>query len=279
MPDNPLGQHTVYRDQYAPELLFGINRADSRGKISDKDEVLPMYGFDLWRAYELSWLDSSGKPVSALLEFTVDCHSPCIIESKSLKLYLNSLNQMRFTDREMARNLITRDLAGVLGLEPQLELFDVDNHARQWQAGLPAGNSLDQQALEIQHYHPAAQLLSLVGSAKKEVITEHVYSNLFRSNCPVTGQPDWATVCISYQGQQINHQSLLAYLVSYRRHAGFHEECAERIFRDISKHCSPQELQVSLYFLRRGGIDINPVRSSTQLPGPTTGFPKRLLRQ
>ncbi|MDT8428569.1 MAG: NADPH-dependent 7-cyano-7-deazaguanine reductase QueF [Pseudomonadales bacterium] len=277
MSDNPLGRASTYPDQYAPELLFGIDRAGTRQQMAAKEATLPMYGCDLWRAYELSWLDPMGKPMVALLEFVVDCHSPRIIESKSLKLYLNSLNQMRFADREAVKNLLINDLAPVLGLQPQLSLQDVDGQFQQWQVIPPGGQSLDQQILEVQNYHPDENLLSLLKPGQE--IEEHVYSNLFRSNCPVTGQPDWATVCISYQGQQINHQSLLAYLISYRQHAGFHEQCAERIFRDISLCCAPRQLQVSLYFLRRGGIDINPVRSSIKLSQPGPALRKRLLRQ
>ena len=258
--DSSLGREVRYPDQYDAGLLFPIPRAAARGEIGIDDAALPFVGHDRWHAYELSWLDAGGLPQVAVATFQVPCNSPNLIESKSFKLYLNSLNSRRFAHRDALRDCLQHDLGACAGaavevaftLPPML----AEGHAR----------SLDDQQLEIDCYGPPrADYLQADGG---QVVEEVLTSALLKSNCPVTGQPDWASVDIAYCGPAIDRAGLLRYLVSFRDHAEFHEQCVERIFADISARCAPQWLSVHARYTRRGGLDINPVRASANAPLP-----------
>lgn len=254
--NNPLGQTTAYPNNYDAGLLFPIPRMQSRAELGIGDP-LPFRGYDAWRAYELSWLDNRGKPVVAVGEFLFPVTSTNLVESKSLKLYLNSLNQERFDSLEEVERLIARDLGSAAQCTVVVKLWSLREAGSLLAA--PDGTCLDSLDIAPEIYTPAPQLL---GPDQRGQVTETLYSDLFRSNCPVTSQPDWGTVVIHYEGQGIDHGSLLRYLVSFRNHEGFHEECAERIFRDLQTRCAPQSLSVSINFLRRGGLEINPIRST-----------------
>lgn len=269
--DTPLGRQSVPALDYAPELLCPIPRAETRREWLTVGDSPPFVGVDVWHAYELSWLDPRGKPRVALARFEVPCASPCLIESKSLKLYLNSLNQSRFESAAAVRALVERDLSAAAGAAVGVSLCSVAAAAL-FQPVVAAGESLDDLDVSTDVYHPDPDLLTV---ASTESLAEQLYTELFRSVCPVTGQPDWATVVIGYRGPVIDRPGLLRYLISYRGHAGFHEQCVERIFVDLRARCRPEALSVRAHFLRRGGLDINPCRSS-ELQGLA---PMRLLRQ
>jgi 7-cyano-7-deazaguanine reductase len=219
---------------------------------------LPFQGWDIWNAYELSWLDTRGKPLVACAEFWMPATSPNIIESKSFKLYLNSLNQQRFADSDELRMTLQRDLQQCLGAELEVNL-QLPEYWGESEEGPQVGCCLDELPVAIEHYLPAPELLRL---QSEQVVSERLFSRLLRSRCPVTGQPDWATVQIDYTGAAIDRAGLLAYIVSFRQHQDFHEQCIERIFADIMQRCAPQRLSVYGRYLRRGGLDINPYRSS-----------------
>ncbi len=271
-PDHsPLGKDTVYADRYNPRLLFPIPRADQRAEIGVA-ENLPFHGVDIWNAYELSWLDPHGKPVVAMAEFQVPASSPYIIESKSFKLYLNSLAQERIADAETLAHTLRHDLSAAAEALVGVTLREV-TASRHGLSDLD-GQLLDGQSIAIDHYGPPqADFLLLHPDAN--AVEESLVSHLLRSNCPVTGQPDWASVQIAYRGAPIDHAGLLRYLVSFRDHNEFHEQCVERIFMDITRRCMPQRLSVYARYTRRGGLDINPFRSST----PTTPDNLRSARQ
>ena len=258
-----LGKASAYVDQYDASLLFPIPRADKRAEIGAVQA--PFFGADMWTAYELSWLNLRGKPQVALAHITVPCESPCIVESKSFKLYLNSFNNTRFLDAREVRERIRADLNAVVGggvgiktLGP--ELFD--NEPIHEMDGL----NLDRLDVDCIHYTPTPELL--FAEFDEAPVTETLTSNLLKSNCLVTGQPDWGSVQIAYSGPQINQEGLLQYLVSFRNHNEFHEQCVERIFMDVWTRCKPIKLSVYARYTRRGGLDINPFRCSypAQLP-------------
>jgi len=277
--DNLLGQKTAYPDRYAPDLLFPVARGVNRMQLNITDEALPFHGFDLWHAYELSWLNADGKPVVAVGEFIIPCQSPNLVESKSLKLYLNSLNQMRIESLAVACELICRDLAIALGMTPVVRLSElsnrhVDSDTCNFDISTIEGTSLDALAVETDIFLPDPSLLEI---AESDPVDEILYSDLFRSNCPVTGQPDWGTVVMKYRGNQIDHRALLRYIISFRNHQGFHEHCVEMMFRDITQYCQPEVLTLTIHFLRRGGLDINPIRST--LPVNMQEKFARLIRQ
>ncbi|MES3006378.1 MAG: NADPH-dependent 7-cyano-7-deazaguanine reductase QueF [Pseudomonadota bacterium] len=274
MTTNPLGLPTSYPSRYAPELLFAIPRTINRNNLGFDAEKLPFLGFDVWRAYEISWLNLRGKPVVAIGEFVVPCDSPNIVESKSLKLYLNSLNQTQFFDIAAVKKLLTDDLSRVAGSTIAVRLFPA-NHYDELKVTLPLGRCLDDLDIQVNCYTPTPQHLKVDANC---IISETLYSELFRSNCPVTGQPDWGTIVISYHGPAIDHRGLLAYLVSFRAHEGFHEDCVEHVFRDISTNCATESLQVSINFLRRGGLEINPIRFSNTYPSSLPSL-ERFVRQ
>ena len=253
-----LGKDTVYADHYDPSLLFPIPRAEKRAEIGVGD-TLPFHGVDVWNAYELSWLDPRGKPVVAMAEFRVPATSPNIIESKSFKLYLNGFAQEKVADADTLAATLAGDLSQVAGaaVAVRLSKASASNHAL---ADLD-GHLLDTQAIEIVHYGPP-EAEFLHADAGAAPISETVLSHLLRSNCPVTGQPDWGSVQISYRGAPIEHAGLLRYLVSFRNHNEFHEQCVERIYVDLMARCAPEQLSVYARYTRRGGLDINPFRSS-----------------
>jgi 7-cyano-7-deazaguanine reductase len=255
--DAPLGHDTGYPDAYQPALLYSVPRAPQRARLGIA-EALPFTGADLWTAYELTWLDARGKPQVALASLEVPAESPAIVESKSMKLYLGSFAQTRFAEPGEVSVAITHDLTQATGapvrvvLErpghfPGLELRELD------------GIDLDSQDVECTAYDVDATLLRTRERDAAETLT----TNLFRSMCPVTGQPDIASVQVSYEGPQLDRGALLRYLVSYRCHAGFHEHCVERIFVDLKARCRPRKLAVYARFTRRGGLDINPFRTDT----------------
>ncbi|HET6431780.1 NADPH-dependent 7-cyano-7-deazaguanine reductase QueF [Dyella sp.] len=256
--DSQLGKATVYADRYDPSLLFPIPRAAKRAEIG-VTEPLPFHGVDIWNAYEFSWLDARGKPVAAIAEFRVPARSPNIIESKSFKLYLNGFAQERMADASQLIATLERDLSAAAGAPVVAELSlpssvvhairDLDGH------------SLDEQALDIDHYGPPRP--DYLRTRGADPLDEALVSDLLRSNCPVTGQPDWGSVQIRYRGRPIDREGLLRYLVSFRTHNEFHEQCVERIYADVMARCAPEQLSVYARYTRRGGLDINPFRSSS----------------
>jgi 7-cyano-7-deazaguanine reductase len=260
-----LGKTSAYVDQYDASLLFPIPRAGKRAEIG-LGANLPFLGADMWTAFELSWLNLRGKPQVALVHFTIPCESPNIIESKSFKLYLNSFNNTAFADAAavLARLRVDVNEAAWRGAVVQssvgVRLVPMENFDREPVHELD-GLSLDRLDVDCTRYTPAPDLLR-VALDDEAPVAEVLTSNLLKSNCLVTGQPDWGSVQISYSGAQIDHEGLLQYLVSFRNHNEFHEQCVERIFCDIWTHCKPQRLAVYARYTRRGGLDINPFRTS-----------------
>ncbi|MDP5240217.1 NADPH-dependent 7-cyano-7-deazaguanine reductase QueF [Uliginosibacterium sp. 31-16] len=260
VPENsPLGRATDYCSEYAPHLLFPIPRQQKRDELGLQPDSLPFMGEDLWNAYELSWLNPRGKPVVAIGEFRVPAHSPRLIESKSLKLYLNSFNQTRMDNAEAVSATIARDLSGAAGGSVQVLITPLERKPRR-AMGYVQGVCLDGQDIEVTQYSPQPDLLR--ADAAREVRDEWLFSHLLKSNCLVTGQPDWGTVVIRYSGAALDREALLRYIISFREHNEFHEQCVERIFTDILRQCAPRELAVWARYTRRGGLDINPFRSN-----------------
>ncbi|AZZ45022.1 NADPH-dependent 7-cyano-7-deazaguanine reductase QueF [Pseudomonadaceae bacterium SI-3] len=256
---SPLGKSSAYVATYSPEQLFPIPRAPKWAELGLTAETLPYGGVDIWNCYELSWLLPSGKPVVAIGEFSIPADSPNIIESKSFKLYLNSLNQSVFESRQALVDVMTRDLSAAAGKPVGVRLRTLDEVAEEGIAALD-GLCIDDLDVTIEDYDsPRPELLR---SDSGRQVEERVYSHLLKSNCPVTGQPDWGTVVIEYRGAALDHGSLLAYLVSFRQHADFHEQCVERIFLDLQRVLRPDRLSVHARYVRRGGLDINPYRST-----------------
>jgi len=259
-----LGKVATYADRYDPALLYPLPRAAQRALIGVTDRPI-FLGADLWTAYELSWLNARGKPQVALGRFTVPSESTHLVESKSLKLYLNSFNNTVFADIDAVRQTLQKDLSeavwrgGVVKSSVGVQLMSPEQYAKEKIAEMD-GLSLDRLDLDCSHYQPAPELLS--AASNEAPVTETLYSNLLKSNCLVTGQPDWGSVSISYNGAQIEQAGLLQYIVSFRNHNEFHEHCVERIFMDIWTRCKPTKLTVYARYTRRGGVDINPWRSS-----------------
>ncbi len=253
-----LGRHTPVVEAYSPELLYPISRSDGRHSLGVTGK-LPFCGVDVWYAYELSWLDGGGKPVSRVGRFTIPVTTPNLVESKSFKLYLNSLNSVRFNSESNAKSCILADIGAIAGEEVSLQLFAPDDPVL-------SGHTLEGLCLDAacasvatQAQEPGPDMIQLSTGDIKE---EKLYSHLLRSLCPVTGQPDWATVWIHYRGDAIEHNSLLSYIVAYRQHQEFHEQCVERMFCDISNRCEPEFLHIQAFYTRRGGLDISPFRST-----------------
>lgn len=257
---NPLGESIPSPSKYDPGVLYPIPRWAARSLL-DIDKKLSMHGLDHWHAYELSWLNTKGKPVVAVADFFFNADSENIVESKSLKLYLNSFAQESFASSSEITDVIVNDLSAVSKSQVKVLIHGVENSKFGTDASR-RGKSIDGLDIEIEVYEPDSALLR---TEDELVFDEELRSELFKSNCPVTGAPDWASVQISYTGNRIEEGSLLKYLCSFRQHQGYHEECGERIFRDISIRCQPEELQLSMNFLRRGGLDINVYRSSYPL--------------
>ena len=259
-----LGKASRYVDHYDASLLFPLPRADKRAELG-LGEAMPFFGADIWTAYELSWLNARGKPQLALAHITVPCESPNIIESKSFKLYLNSFNNTVFADEQAVVACLREDLAQALWRGASAPgSVGVRLLGPEWFDREPVheldGLSLDRMDVECRRYMPAPDLLSVLpGDAP---VSEVLVSNLLKSNCLVTGQPDWGSVQISYTGDAIAQEGLLQYLVSFRNHNEFHEQCVERIFMDIWTRCKPLKLTVYARYTRRGGLDINPFRTS-----------------
>jgi 7-cyano-7-deazaguanine reductase len=268
--DLPLGRRVDYPRHYDAALLHPIARTTGRRELALAGRALPFVGHDRWQAYELSWLDPRGKPQVATATFTVPADSPDLVESKSLKLYLNSFNATTFDDHEVVRQRIAADLSAAAGA-PVDVVFGLPPFA-------PADDTavvvIDDQHVDIDHYGPPRADLLVADSG--DAVTEALASALLKSNCPVTGQPDWADLRISYRGPRIERAGLLRYIASFRDHAGFHEQCVERIFVDLFARCAPQALSVEARYTRRGGLDINPWRATPGHPSPQ---PCRSLRQ
>ncbi|MHA3051217.1 NADPH-dependent 7-cyano-7-deazaguanine reductase QueF [Acinetobacter sp. ANC 4640] len=264
-----LGKDTLYPTTYQPEILFPISRSLSRESYANVTGI--QQGCDWWHVFELSWLNAQDIPQVAIGRLRLPATSPNLIESKSLKLYFNSLNFMRFSSKEQLITTVQQDLSKAAEAPVQLTLIDVNHLA----VSQPEGQCLDQLVPERLSGQPDASLLEHTGSGL--MIEEQYYSNLLRSNCPVTGQPDWGTIFIRYRGEEICPESLLAYILSYRQHNGFHEQCVEQIYADIWKTLKPGQLMVYAAYTRRGGLDINPCRVSTEAWLPQT--PVRLARQ
>lgn len=252
----PLGHPTGYPDEYAPSLLFAVPRAPQRAALG-LGTRLPFTGIDLWTAYELTWLDARGKPQVALATLRVPIDSPSIIESKSMKLYLGSFAQTRCAGMGEVSGIIARDLSAAAGAAVGVALEGPSAFDGQPLREL-AGKSIDEEPVGCDAYDVAPELLAAGGDAVAETLT----SRLFRSVCPVTAQPDIASLQLAYRGPRIDRAGLLRYIVSYRRHAGFHEHCVERIFVDVAARCRCEQLTVLARFTRRGGLDINPFRTN-----------------
>jgi 7-cyano-7-deazaguanine reductase len=266
--DSLLGREVAYPAHYDASLLFPIPRAPARAELGI-GAALPFVGHDRWHAYELSWLDARGKPLVATATITVPATSPNLVESKSLKLYLNSLNAARFDSAETLRSRIVDDLSRSAGA-PVGFAFGLPP----FEADVDDATCIDGLDIAIESYGPPdAGLLHADGDGS---VSEVLRSELLKSNCPVTGQPDWASVWIDYRGPRIDRAALLRYLVSFREHAGFHEQCVERVFVDLLARCRPQALSVEARYTRRGGLDINPWRATA---GIAPAAPRRDLRQ
>lgn len=256
-----------YPQTYDAALLFPISRAGARQEIGLASDALPFEGWDLWNAYEMSWLNANGLPQVALLRIKVPCTSPNIIESKSFKLYLNSFNQTRFDSHSDVLACLQRDLSEAAGATVSIEMFAADQFEAE-EISEFKGINIDGLDVSIEHYEPNAELLTH-SSDNKNHTTETLFSRLLKSNCPVTQQPDWACVQIQYTGLAIDQASLLKYIVSFRMHNGFHENCVERIFVDIMQRCHPETLSVFARYTRRGGLDINPWRATPGMSVPS----------
>lgn len=263
-----LGKDTVYKATYDASLIFPISRSENREKLSmpvkKVNGGLPFYGCDTWTGYEVSWLNEKGKPEVAIAEFIIPCESENIVESKSFKLYLNSFNQTKLRGLEEAQLRMQEDLSKGFGADIQVILCGVMDYPLN-QAGL--GDNIDGLDIEVLEYSPNATLLKTL----PEQVTETLNSHLLKSNCPVTNQPDWATLVIEYSGSKIDHEALLKYVISFRGHDDFHEHCVEQIFCDLLSVGEFEKLVVSARYTRRGGLDINPTRSLQ------VGFDKSLI--
>ena len=264
--DSGLGKQTAYPDRYDPALLFPIARAPQRASLGLGD-ALPFHGVDVWNAYELSWLDARGKPDVAIAEIRVPATTPNLVESKSLKFYLAGYHRERI-DRDTLRARIAKDLSAATGGDVAVTLIEPGRFAAMRIDAL-AGESIDALPVSIDSYGPPDANLLRTGAGDAE---ETLVSNLLKSNCPVTGQPDWGSIAIAYAGPRIDREGLLRYLVSFRDHADFHEHCVERIYVDVLGRCAPRRLSVYARYTRRGGLDINPWRSSEtgDPPNPRT---------
>ena len=267
MPTIPLGQATQYPDQYDPSLLFPIARSENRLKLGiQANQALPFVGVDIWNAFELSWLNKRGKPQIALAEFQIPADSPNMIESKSFKLYLNSLNNARFEDEAEVRERLITDLSAVAGSKIATRINLAEVVAKKGIQEM-SGVLMDRLDIEIDPSLSADPTLLEV-NASFGPIEQCLVSHLLKSNCPVTGQPDWASVQIRYQGRPILEEGLLRYLIGFRQKGEFHEHCVETIFTDIKRQCKPEKLSVYARYTRRGGLDINPFRTDHNSPWP-----------
>lgn len=269
MDDLPLGKTAAIPSSYAPEVLRGVSRAAARRQAGIASP-LPFSGTDLWTAWELTWLDSRGKPIVATATLSYDATSPRIVESKSLKLYLNSLAGMRFVTQDDVAPTITRDVSKVVGDRVTIQIDPLP--AATATVGTLPGSLLD--GLEVENFPdtPDATVLTTVDD---DIVDEALHTHLLYSLCPVTGQPDTGSLLIRYRGPRIDRASLLRYIVAYRSHTDFHEACVEKVFVDLKTQCGCERLSVYARYNRRGGLDINPFRSDYE----TTTDNPRLWRQ
>jgi len=267
-----LGKNSDYDPYYNPNKLFSIPRKTKRDEIGVSDG-LPFFGYDIWNHYEVSWLTNRGKPIVALAKIVYSCDSPNIIESKSMKLYFNSLNNTKFESLEMVQETIRKDIERYAEAPVSVEL-KILNEIQEVEvlSGFSAIN-IDNLDIECSDYMVNPHFLT----TENTLTEEKLCSDLLKSNCLVTHQPDWGSVLIEYKGKKINRSGLLRYIVSFRNHNEFHEQCIERIFIDIMRYCQPQELTVYGRYTRRGGLDINPYRSTNDIEAPPNNF--RLIRQ
>lgn len=256
--ESELGRQSDFDTRYNPQRLYPIPRAPKRLEINLDPAKTPFYGFDCWNHYEVSWLNPKGKPMVAMAVISYDCHSPCIIESKSLKLYFNSLNNSTFADTKTLEQTIAHDLSSRIGGDVDVAITCLADLGNQPIQASLEGTCLDTLDIACSQYQVEPGFLETIPTMVNEVL----YSDLLKSNCLVTNQPDWGSVQIAYRGNQINHEGLLKYLVSFRNHNEFHEQCIERIFIDIMNRCKPESLTVYGRYTRRGGLDINPYRST-----------------
>ncbi|TYK65518.1 NADPH-dependent 7-cyano-7-deazaguanine reductase QueF [Colwellia echini] len=286
-----LGKSTQYCSEYNADLLQGVPRSLNRDDLGlnqqdnqgDSLPSLPFTGEDVWYGYELSWLNEKGKPIVAVAEFRFACTSENIVESKSFKLYLNSFNQTRFASIKDVQLLLIKDLSKISGAPAKVSLFGVDYcPALEIAKSNDKNVCIDGADISIDDYQYNAQLLASAHKSESspdednnDLVEEHLVSHLLKSNCLITNQPDWASVYIHYRGKAIDHSVLLQYLISFRQHNEFHEQCVERIYCDLQKFCQLQELTVFARYTRRGGLDINPFRSSHIATAPFA----RTLRQ
>ena len=263
-----LGKKSNYETAYNAKLLFPIPRTIKRQEIGI--DSTKFYGVDIWTHYEISWLNLKGKPCIAIGEISYPSNSANIIESKSMKLYFNSLNGTKFKNSEQVINLVNNDLSSAVAAPVEFKLFPIDTHASLNKFN---GVCLDEQDINCDTYQPYPEYLT----CSDNVISEEVYSNLLKSNCSVTFQPDWGSIYINYTGAKIDHAGLLKYIISLRDHNEFHEQCVERVFNDIMNRCHPEILTVYARYTRRGGLDINPYRTTDR----NFKFPEnnRLIRQ
>lgn len=268
-----LGKQSQYDSTYNPDRLYAIPRSGKRKEIGIDSVQLPFYGFDCWNHYEVSWLNEKGKPMVAIAEIFYDCNTPYLIESKSLKLYFNSFNNTKFNSMSDVENTVTKDLQDRVGGEVMVAIYPLSHSKYNTLQHSLAGECLDDLDVTCSVYMVDSNFLS-VGD---ETVEEIMYSDLLKSNCLVTNQPDWGSVQIEYKGKKIDREGLLKYLISFRNHNEFHEQCIERIFMDITRFCQPESLTVYGRYTRRGGLDINPYRSTVK---PTIdGKNFRLVRQ
>lgn len=270
-----LGQASSGDSSRNPGRLFAIPRAPKRQALGLYPDALPFKGVDIWNHYEVSWLNNQGKPCVALARIMYDCTSLYLIESKSLKLYFNSLNHTCFESVEMLKAQIEFDLSACLKTEVEIHLFPSTEWQQRLITPLFPGQCVDNIDVACSVYAVDASLLE----TETEVVNEVLCSDLLRSNCPVTNQPDWGSVQVSYQGPRISPASFLQYIVSFRNHQGFHEQCIEQMFVDIAKHCQPESLTVYGRYTRRGGLDINPYRSTENFDWDDDIFKLDLMRQ
>ena len=261
--DLSLGKQVDYEFEYNPGLLQGVPRSLSRDTLDLANSSLPFDGIDTWTGYELSWLNLKGKPNVAILECHVPITSENLIESKSFKLYLNTFNQTKFASAEDVRQVLQADLSACAGEPVEVKLI-LPEQFTSLQFKEFEGTLLDNLDVEIEQYSPNTQFLALAKSGAE--VKETLISHLLKSNCLITSQPDWASIQIRYEGKAIEHEGLLKYLISFRQHNEFHEQCVERIYNDIMQHCQPDKLTVCARYTRRGGLDINPFRSNYEAP-------------
>lgn len=259
--DLSLGKTVAYESQYNPALLQGVPRTLSRDTLGLTATTLPFHGEDIWTGFELSWLTQKGKPQVAILECHVPVTTPNLIESKSFKLYLNSFNQTIFSSVDEVQATLQRDLSECAGDPVRIRVTEPHAFSTLKMVEL-SGTVIDDEDIEVNQYHPDAALLSTGTDIAEETLVSH----LLKSNCLITSQPDWASIQIRYKGPAIDRGALLKYIISFREHNEFHEQCVERIFCDIMGQCKPEKLTVNARYTRRGGLDINPFRSNFETP-------------